>query len=433
MQILKGQLLDFAEDPSAGEEASYRFSEGGALVIEDGKIVWRGEWANLPSPYRDLAVVDHSDCLVLPGFIDAHLHFPQYRMLAAYAKDLLEWLNTYTFVEEQRYGDPSVAAPAAAIFLDELIRNGTTCCMAFSTIHGEALDCLFEAALTRNMHVISGKTMMDRNAPAGLRDTAESAYEDSQRLIQKWQGQGRLGYAISPRFAVTSTAEQLEVAGALVKAHPDLWMQTHLSENHGEIATVAKDFPEATDYTDVYDRFGLLGNRSYFAHGIHLSARELGRLRESGSTIVHCPTSNNFLGSGLFQYRNAQDAGVRIGMGSDIGGGTGYSMLETMRDAFVVSQLAGRRLSAFDAFYGATLGNARALGLADSVGTLDIGSYGDLVVLDPQATPIMKERHALSTKLHDILFALLIMGDDRCVRETYIAGKPLKSLKNKKE
>lgn len=427
MQILKGQLLDFVEDPFVDESNCYRFQEQGALVLDDGKIIWRGDYIDLPDQYAGLDTRDHSKCLILPGFIDAHLHFPQYRMLAAYANGLLEWLNTYTFVEEQRYNDPTVVAAAADLFLDELLHNGTTSCLAFSTIHPVALDGLFQAALARNMQVISGKTMMDRNAPEGLLDTPDTAYEESRNLISKWDGKGRLRYAISPRFAVTSTAAQLEIAGTLLKEHPNLWMQTHLSENHGEIAAVAKDFPEAKDYTDVYDRFGLLGTKSFFAHGIHLSERELARLGESDSTIVHCPTSNNFLGSGLFQFRQAQIAGVGVGLGSDIGGGTSYSMLETMRDAFVVSQLSGQRISAFDAFYSATLGNAKALGLSECVGTLNVEAFADLVVLDPTATPIMRERHALSSSLHDILFALVIMGDDRCVQETYVAGRAMKS------
>lgn len=426
MQILSGQLLEFTSDPSLGDEEPYSHITKGTLVIDEGHILWRGNSADLPAEYNSFPVENHPDCLIMPGFIDAHLHFPQYRMIAAFGKDLLDWLNRYTFIEEQRYGDKDIASAAATFFLNELARNGTTSCLAFSTIHPVALDALFSEAQTRNMALISGKTMMDRNAPEGLMDTATSAYDQSKALIEKWAGKSRLGYAVTPRFAVTSTQAQLEAAGALFKEFPETWMQTHLSENHAEIASVAKDFPDSKDYTDVYDQVGLLGNKAMFAHGVHLSERELARLSESGSAIAHCPTSNNFLGSGLFKYHATHKAGVKIAFGSDIGGGTGYSMLETMRDAYIVSQLAGERISAFDAFYGSTLGNARVLGLENEIGTLNTGSYADIIVLDPQATPIMKERHALSQSIHDVLFALMIMGDDRAIKQTYIAGKPQK-------
>lgn len=426
MQIISGQLLEFTSDPSLGGEEPYTHITKGVLVMDQGKILWRGNTSDLPAKYKSLPIENYPDCLIMPGFIDAHLHFPQYRMIAAFGKDLLDWLNRYTFIEEQRYGDEDIASAAATFFLDELARNGTTSCLAFSTIHPVALDALFSEADARNMALISGKTMMDRNAPEGLMDTATTAYDQSKALIEKWAGKPRLGYAVAPRFAVTSTQAQLEAAGALFKEFPETWMQTHLSENHGEIASVAKDFPDAKDYTDVYDHVGLLGEKALFAHGVHLSERELARLSESGSAIVHCPTSNNFLGSGLFKYHATHKANVKIAFGSDIGGGTSYSMLETMRDAYIVSQLAGERISAFDAFYGSTLGNARVLGLDNEIGTLNVGSYADIVVLDPQATPIMKERHALSQSIHDVLFALMIMGDDRAIKQTYIAGKSQK-------
>ena len=428
--ILVGRLLSFVDDPAiVGEERSHVFIENGAVVISnDGSVKWVGDRLQLPSEFADLPLVDHGKCIIMPGFIDAHLHFPQYRMLAAYGKDLLDWLNRYTFIEEQRYGDAAVAAEAASFFLDELIANGTTACLAFSTIHPVALDSLFEAANRREMAVISGKTMMDCNAPSGLTDTPQSAYDDSSALIAKWHGRGRLQYAITPRFAVTSTEAQMEVAGTLKREHPELVFQTHLSENHAEIETVARAFPWSKDYTDVYDRYGLLSERAFFAHGIHLSERELQRLSEAGAAIVHCPTSNNFLGSGLFRYHHTRhaDRPVSVGIGSDIGGGTSYSMLQTMRDAYVVSQLSGSRMSAFEAFYMATLGNARLLHLDDEAGTLSPGMQADLVILDPAATPAMAVRDAISDSLHDILFALMIMGDDRAVRQTYVRGSPMK-------
>jgi len=431
MNIIRGQVVSFTDDPAlVGEDNCLQHWYKGAIVIDgQGKISWCGDIGDLPAEYADIKQTDFGEKLILPGFIDAHLHFPQYRMLAAYATDLLDWLNRYTFIEEQRYGDKAVAESAARIFLDELFRHGITSCLAFSTIHTVATDALFEEAGRRNMALITGRTMMDRNAPAGLRDTAEEAYDESKQLIEKWSGKSRLGYAISPRFAVTSTEAQMEVAGSLVEEHPELWMQTHLSENHGEIEAVARDFPWSKDYTDVYDRYGLLREKSYFAHGIHLSERELTRLSESGSAIVHCPTSNNFLGSGHFKCRATRngDTPVRTGIGSDIGGGTSYSTLATLRDAFTVSQLVGARISPYEAFYMSTLGNARVLCLEDKIGSIEVGKYADLVVLDPCATPLMAARHELSNSLSDILFALMIMGDDRTITETYVAGKPVKT------
>ncbi len=427
MKILRGQIVSFLDDPLlVNSEQCLNHWERGALVIDDaGRIAWRGDSSALPDTYRSLKVRDYGEKLILAGFIDAHLHFPQYRMLAAYARDLLDWLTRYTFIEEQRYQDIDIAKLAAKKFLDELFRNGITSCMAFSTIHTVAADALFEEAQKRGMALITGRTMMDRNAPEGLRDTAQSSYDETKQLIEKWAGKARLNYAISPRFAVTSTQEQLELAGALVSEHSDLWMQTHLSENHGEIQSVANDFPWSKDYSDVYDRYGLLREKSYFAHGIHLSERELARLSESGSAIIHCPTSNNFLGSGHFKCHDTRTGkrAVKTGIGCDIGGGTSYSMLATMRDAFTVSQLVSSRISPYEAFYLATLGNARVLHLDEEIGSIEPGKFADLVVLDPCATTIMAARHELSNTLSDVLFALLIMGDDRAVCETYVAGK----------
>ena len=299
MHVLRGQTLTFRDDPAiVGEEASNRHeSEGAVAVTAAGLIAWSGPASELPSEYRGWPVTDYGQCLIVPGFIDAHLHFPQYRMIAAYGRDLLDWLNRYTFIEEQRYAEAEFAARAAPLFIDELLRNGITSCLAFSTIHPVALDALFSEAERRGMALISGKTMMDVNAPDALTDTPQSAYDESSALISKWHGRSRLHYAISPRFAVTSTEAQLEAVAALARENPDLVIQTHLSENRNEIEFVADRFPWSKDYTDVYDRYGLLREKAMFAHGIHLSGRELARLGESGSAIVHCPTSNNFLGS----------------------------------------------------------------------------------------------------------------------------------------
>lgn len=430
MRVVTGSILHYADDPRTAGEAAIRFIENGAVAIsDDGRIAWTGEASATPANLAGCERHEYPGKLIIPGFVDAHLHFPQYRMLAAYGKDLLDWLNRYTFIEEQRYGNPAIADPAAVFFLDELARNGITACLAFSTIHPQALDSLFGEARRRNMAIASGKTLMDVNAPTGLCDTPQSAYDDSSALIGKWHGVDRIRYAISPRFAVTSSEEQLEACRALVVENPGLLIQTHLSENHGEIEFVSKAFPWSKDYTDVYDRYGLLAETSLFAHGIHLSERELARLSEAGCAITHCPTSNNFLGSGHFRLHHTAGgkSPVKVGLGCDIGGGMSYSMFDTMRDAYTVSQLVGSRISAHEAFYMATLGNARLLGFDKETGTLESGKYADLAVLDPAATPLMAERHALSADLHDMLFALMILGDDRAVVETYVAGRAVKS------
>ena len=430
MHVLTGQTLSFEDEPGiVGAERAFIHHERGAVVIDDdGMIAWAGARDDLPADYSQALQTDHGSALIMPGFVDTHLHFPQYRMLAAFGKNLLDWLERYTFPEEMRYGDPAVAAPAAAFFLDELARHGITACLAFSTIHPVALDALMGEAQRRGMALVSGKTMMDCNAPSGLTDTPQTGYVETKQAIDKWHGVDRLQVAITPRFAVTSSQAQLEMTGALKREHPDLVFQTHLSENDAEIAAVVNAFPWSKDYTDVYDHFGLLSEKAFFAHGIHLSERELARLSEAGASVVHCPTSNNFLGSGLFRYQHTRHGAhpVTVGLGCDIGGGTSYSMLATMRDAYCVSQLCGARLDAFETFFMATLGNARLLHLDHEIGSLAPGKIADLVVLDPAATPLMAERHALSQDLHDTLFALMMLGDDRAVRQTWIAGRKAK-------
>jgi guanine deaminase len=424
-RILRGQLVDF---PMEGQ---IRHEEKGALALgKDGRILWRGAFAKMKREWRELPTDDYGDHLIIPGFIDAHIHFPQYRLLAAPGKDLLDWLNRFTFPEEGRYASKAHAVKAADIFLDTLIAHGTTSALAFSSVHEGAADALFAAAHARGMALITGKTMMDRNAPEPVRDEAEAGGIASERLIKKWHGLGRLQYAITPRFAITSTPEQLAVSGALVKAHPDCFMQTHLSESHPEIETVKRLFPKAKDYTDVYDKFGLLGPKSFFAHGIHLSPRELARLAEAKSKVVHCPTSNTFLGSGLFHLTRTREAGVGAGLATDVGGGTSYSMLATMGEAYKVAMLNGIKLTAAHEFHMSTQGNAELLGLKD-VGTLDAGKCADITVLDPEATPVLARRQALSTTLEDVLFSLMILGDDRAIRATYVHGKRLHHRKSK--
>ncbi|MBC8036382.1 MAG: guanine deaminase [Rhizobiales bacterium] len=421
-RVIRGQTLSFGATAQ-----DIRHEVNGAIVIgSDGTILWTGPRSLLPQAFRQAPADDYGDKIVMPGLIDAHIHFPQYRMLAAPGKDLLDWLHRFAFPEESLYGDQDYAARSAEIFLDRLAQHGTTSALAFCSVHKSCADALFAAAERRNMALITGKTMMDRNAIPDVEDDPETGARESEELYRQWHGKGRLRYAVTPRFAVTSSEAQLRLSGELLKSLDGALMQTHLSESLAEIALVKQLFPNARDYTDVYDDYGLLGPRSLFAHGIHLSERECARLSESGSTVVHCPTSNTFLGSGLMSmaHLRREDRPVHVGVGTDVGGGTAYSMLATLGEAYKVQMLvAGHKLTAFELFHLATRGNAERLGLAHEIGSLEIGKFADLVVLDPQATPVLASRHELSQSLEDVLFSLALLGDDRAVHATYIAGQ----------
>ena len=425
-RVVRGAVLSYRDDPArVGAQSAVRHHPAGAVALgADGRISWCGPAAGLPDRFRSAPVDDYGAALVLPGFIDAHVHFPQYRMLAAPGADLLDWLRRFTYPEEQRYRSADHARAAAEVFLDRLVQHGTTAAVVFSTVHRGAADVLFTAAERRGMAMVAGKTMMDRNAPAALRDDPAGGVRDSEALIERWHGRGRLRYAITVRFAVTSSEAQMAAAGELAARYPDCHVHAHLAESEPEIAVVARDFSWAQDYTDVYDRFGLVGPRSLFAHGVHLPARAVARLSEAGATVVHCPTSNTFLGSGLFDLHRLRDGDQPVGVGiaTDVGGGTSYSMLQTMGEAYKVAMLRGRRPTAHELFHLATRGNARQLGLDDRIGSLEPGLWADLVVLDPAATPVLAARRELSSNVEDTLFALAILGDDRAVRATYVAG-----------
>ena len=423
MMLIRGRVLSFHADPAEVEDA-FTYIEDGALLVDGGRIAAVGDYADLR---RDgLAVIDHRPHLILPGLIDPHIHFPQVQVVASWGAQLLDWLRDYTFPAEARFADSVHAERMAGAFCDMLIAHGTTTACAFASVHPGSVDALFGAAEARGMAMLGGKVMMDRNAIPAVQDTAQQSYDDTKALIEHWQGRGRLTYAITPRFAITSTPEQLAAAGALVAEHPDLPMQTHLSENRAEIDFTLSLYPQARDYLDVYDRFGLLGPRSLMGHSIHLSEREIARMAETGTRAIHCPTSNLFLGSGLFDEAGLRNAGVVTGVATDIGGGTSYSMLQTLNEAYKVLQMRGQNLPALQAFHWATRGNAIALGMEDRIGTLAVGSDADLVVLDARATPAMALRAETVGTLAEELFLLQIMGDDRAVVETYIAGRPMK-------
>jgi guanine deaminase len=418
MKIIRGQLVNFSN-------GVVEHIESAAVVVgANGRFVWRGAYRDLPDDHKPLPIDDHGKKLLLPGFIDAHIHFPQFRMLAAPAKDLLDWLHRYTFPEEARYGDAAYAAEAARIFVKRLFAHGTTSALAFSSVHRQCADALFEEAQKHNMALITGKTMMDRNAIPEVQDTPERGAIESQELYAKWSGKGRLRYAVTPRFAITSSEAQLAISGDLLKSLPDALMQTHISESAGEIAMVKQLFPNAKDYTDVYDHFGLLSERSLFAHGIHLSERECQRLSETGSTVIHCPTSNAFLGSGIMSMPHLKNSyrQVALGIATDIGGGTNYSMLATLAETYKLQMLNGYKPSVAELFHLSTQGNADRLKIGDETGSLTTGKYADVVVLDPEVTPVLKSRLDLSHSIEDVLFSLMMLGDDRAVSTTYVAG-----------
>jgi guanine deaminase len=412
-----------ADPAEVAVEASYEYFEDGLMVVENGKIIALGHAKDLlGSLASDIEVTTYTDALITAGFIDTHIHLPQTGMVGSYGEQLLDWLNTYVFPMEQKFSDPAYSAEVADVFLKELLRNGTTTALVFGSRHKESVDALFSAAEALNLRMIAGKVMMDRNAPDYLVDTADTSYLDSKALIERWHGKGRLHYAVTPRFAPTSTPEQLTLAGQLLGEYPDLYLQTHISENLKEVEWVKALFPERKNYLDVYDHFNLLGERSVFAHGVHLCDQECQRLAQTGSAIAFCPTSNLFLGSGLFNLPMAEQHKVNVGLGTDVGAGTSFSILQTLNEAYKVMQLQGARLSPFKSLYLATLGGARALRLEDKIGSLHEGTEADFVVLDFNATPLLTYRMQQTSSIEEQLFVLMTLGDDRTVSETYSAG-----------
>ena len=419
--ILKGRVLSFACSPfdTTPAEAA-RLDE--ALVLVDGQIADVGGFDALRGGYPRAGLVDYGNKVILAGFVDAHVHFPQTAMIASWGKRLIDWLNLYTFPEEMKFGDLDYASEIASRYLDLTAANGTTTMCSFCTIHPESVDAFFTEAQARGQRVVAGKTCMDRNAPEGLRDTAQSGYDQSRALLQRWHGVERLSYTITPRFSPTSTPEQLEAMGALWAEHPDCLMQTHLSEQTDEIDWVRSLFPQARDYLDTYEAHGLLGARGLYGHAIHLEPREKDRLREVGAALVHCPTSNTFIGSGLFDMAGLMADGHRVGLATDTGGGSSFSMLRTMAAAYEVAQLRGTALHPAQLLWLATVGSATSLHMGDKIGNIARGMEGDLVVLDMASTPAITQRSEQATDIWEALFATIMMGDDRAVAEVWIGG-----------
>jgi guanine deaminase len=422
--LLLGQTLAFRRDPFEGApEAAARHERRGAVLVADGLIAAVGPADALRAAHPAAQVVDHGDALILPGFVDAHAHYPQTAIIASWGKRLIDWLNSYTFPEEMRFGDPDYARSVAARYFDLTLDHGTTTVASYGTSHPESVDAFFLEAEARGVRALAGKTCMDRNAPEGLTDTPARAYDESRALLQRWHGRGRLSYVITPRFSPTSTPAQLEALGALWAEHADCLMQTHLSEQTDECLWVAELFPEAADYLDTYERFGLLGPNGLYGHAIHLTHREIDRLAEVGAALVHCPTSNTFIGSGLFDMAGLKARGIRAGLATDTGGGSSFSMLRTMAAAYEVAQLRHRALHPSELLWLATAGSAGALGLSDRIGTLAVGMEADLVVLDLASTPAIAQRADRAEDIWEAVFPTIMMGDDRAVAATYVAGR----------
>jgi guanine deaminase len=429
-------LLDFTADPGwgrpadlarQGEAAGIRWRPDHWLLVEDGRIIG-AEPASALTPGDDWRQVDHRGRLLLPGFIDTHVHSPQLDVIASHGTELLEWLNTYTFPAELRYADPALAAERAELFLDALLAHGTTSAVVFPTVHRASVEALFASAAARGMRLISGKVLMDRHAPPGLLDDVASAEADSHALIQRWHGHARLAYAMTVRFAPTSTPEQLAMAGRFMAEVPGLYMQTHVAENRDEVRWVAELFPQARSYLDVYHQAGLLNERAVLAHGIWLDAVDRQLLADTGAQIAFSPSSNLFLGSGLLDWPALESAGARVSVASDVGGGTSLSMQRTLADGYKVLALQGHKLSAWKALYAATRGAAQALGLAQEIGSFDVGTTADVVVWDWAQGPVGLHRDALARDLHERLFAWLTLADERHRVATYVAGRSEQSL-----
>lgn len=424
---IRGHVVTIKGDPfvEGDDEVLVDIADGG-VVVRDGIITSIGSWDQVKSDVPEGTRVDHfRDQIITSGFVDAHVHYVQTGIIGAFGAQLIDWLNEYTFVAEQRFSDKDYAAAVAKVFFDELLRNGTTTALTFCAVYPESVDAFFEESQRRGTRMVAGKVLMDRNAPDSLLDTAQSAYDDSKILIDRWHGRGRNLYAVTPRFAPTSTQAELDVAATLRRETPGALMHTHVSENLGEIAWVRSLFPKSRGYLDVYDKSGLLGPGAVLAHGVHLTAQERIRVVETHSAVAHCPTSNLFLGSGLFNMHQAKSAkhNMTVGLGTDIGAGTSFSLLSTMNEAYKVAQLTHNPIDAIKMFYLATLGGAQALGIEDRIGSLEVGKEGDVIVLDPKATDLLAFRSARVTSLEEQLFVLATMGDDRTIAATYVGGE----------
>jgi guanine deaminase len=422
-QAYRASILHFNADPAFNDNA-HAWHEDGLLIVADGRIVAAGEYAQLRAQIpQGVAVQDYRGKLIVPGFIDTHIHYPQTDMIASPAPGLLPWLETYTFPTERKFSNVEHAGEVARFFLDELLRCGTTTAMVYCTVHPASVEAFFTESEKRGLRMVAGKIMMDRNCPEFLRDTAESGARESEDLIRKWHKRGRQLYAITPRFAPTSTEAQLQLAGELAKAYPDTFLQTHVAENTDEVAWVKSLFPDSRSYLDVYDSYGMMRPRAMYAHCIWLDDGDRMRMRETQSAASICPTSNLFLGSGLFDFAKADAAHVPLSLATDVGGGTSFSMLQTMNEVYKVARMGGTYMPALRMFYLATLGGARSMQLEGTIGSFAQDAEADFIVLDPKATPLLARRTERTESLEELLFAFALLGDDRAVAATYSAGR----------
>jgi guanine deaminase len=421
----RGAILHFRSDPGSGDDPdSFEFFDDGLLVTADGRIASIGPARELlPALPSEAELVEHRDSILMPGFVDTHVHYPQTDIVGTGGRQLLDWLEHYTFPAERGFSDPAHAREVAEFFLDELVRNGTTTALVFCSVHPASVQAFFEAAAARRMRMAAGKVLMDRNCPEYLRDTPETGERATRELLEAWHGRERLLYAITPRFAPTSSDAQLASAGRLATDYPDALIQTHVAENLDEVAWVKRLFPKARSYLDVYDRCGLLRERAIYAHCIHFDEVDRARMAQSGAAAAFCPSSNLRLGSGLFDVAAADAAGMRFSIATDVAGGSSFSMLQTLSDAYKVAQLSHQHLSPLRAFYLATLAGARALGVDDRIGRFAVGTEADFIVLDLRATAILARRTARSRTLAEKLLVLITLGDDRAVSRTYILGR----------
>ncbi|MBL4853056.1 MAG: guanine deaminase [Robiginitomaculum sp.] len=419
----RAQIFHLLDDPYLAGDA-YQYFKDGLLIVEDGHVKTVGPYRKLAGTLRPNTKIQHyKNHLIMPGFIDTHIHFPQVDIIGSYGRQLMDWLQDYTFPAEAAFKDPKVCANTARFFVKELLRNGTTSALVFGTVHEASADAMFMEAQKKNMRLIAGKVLMDRGAPKNLLDGKDMGRAATTRLIKKWHGKDRLGYAITPRFAPTSTSEQLAMAGTLKAQNPSVHVHTHMCENKNEIKTVSELFPDASDYLDVYEKHGLVGDKTVLAHGVHLSASMCKRISASGAGMSLCPTSNMFIGSGLFKLAQLRRHKVRHALGTDIGGGTSFSLLTTMSAAYSVCQLRDLSLSSMDAFYMATLGGAKLLGMDKYVGNFEPGKEADFIALDLKATPLVARRLKGITRIKALMFAIMILGDDRMISETFVMGK----------
>jgi guanine deaminase len=426
--VCRGSLFWYKENPyySSVPTLSYEWIEDGILGLDAGQIVLVGSAQDLLQHLpQSIHIHDYRGSIIMPGFIDAHVHYPQINMIASYGEQLIDWLNLYAFPEEMRFTDAEYALYTARYFVKELLKNGTTTASVFTTVHPQSVDAFFSVAEQYSLRMVAGKVMMDRHAPEVLCEEMEEGIHQCRQLIKQWHGKGRLSFALTPRFAPTSSEAQLASLGNLLAEYPDLYMQTHLAENKDEIAWVKQLFPNTQDYLQVYEQFELVNNRALLAHGIHLSDSEINRIAQAGASIVFCPSSNLFLGSGLMGLRRAYDAGIEMSLGSDVGAGTSLSMLKTMADAYKVGQLLGEPLSALQAFYMATLGNSKAMNMSDKIGSFKVGNEADFIVLNTAATPLLQHREGYCDSLEERLFMLMMLGDDRCIQAVWVNGEEI--------